>query len=54
MNRHHEIFHTLGLSHPSGGGKQGIMKYPPAKPTLFDALELSTTHILPTMLESVK
>jgi hypothetical protein len=32
MNRVHEIFHTLGFSHPKGkGGSGGIMKYPPEK-----------------------
>ncbi|MDO5395781.1 MAG: RHS repeat-associated core domain-containing protein [Bacteroidales bacterium] len=50
MNRLHEIFHTLGLTHPPGvGGPQGIMKYPPDDPTEKDALELSTTEFLPTI-----
>ena len=50
MNRIHEIFHTLGFSHPKGsGGKQGIMKYPPNKPSKLDALELSTILFLPTI-----
>ena len=50
MNRIHEIFHTLGFSHPKGsGGPQGIMKYPPSDPTTMDALELSNTDFLPTI-----
>ena len=50
INRIHEIFHTLGFSHPKGsGGKQGIMKYPPNKPSKLDALELSTILFLPTI-----
>ncbi len=50
MNRIHEIFHTLGFSHPEdSGGKQGIMKYPPNKPSNLDALELSTILFLPTI-----
>lgn len=52
MNRIHEIFHTFGFSHPKGsGGKQGIMKYPPSKPSKKDALELSTIEFLPTIKE---
>lgn len=50
MNRIHEIFHTLGFTHPEGSGsKQGIMKYPPNKPSKLDALELSTILFLPTI-----
>ena len=50
MNRIHEIFHTLGFSHPEdSGGKQGIMKYPPNKPSKLDVLELSTILFLPTI-----
>jgi len=38
MNKIHEIFHTLGMSHPKGtGGQGGIMKYPPQKPNQSDA-----------------
>lgn len=52
MNRIHEIFHTFGFSHPKGkGGSQGIMKYPPQKPTSSDALELSTSTFLPSVHE---
>ena len=52
MNRIHEIFHTFGFSHPKGsGGKQGIMKYPPSKPSKKDALELSNIEFLPTIKE---
>ena len=52
MNRLHEIFHTIGLTHPKGeGGNQGIMKYPPQKPTKKDALELINTEYLPTIIE---
>ena len=49
MNRLHEIFHTLGFTHPKGGGKQGIMKYPPEKPTKKDALEISNSKFLPAI-----
>ena len=49
-NRIHEIFHTFGFSHPKGsGGTQGIMTYPPSKPSSKDALELMTTPFLPTI-----
>ena len=49
-NRIHEIFHTFGFSHPKGsGGPQGIMTYPPSKPSSKDALELMTTPFLPTI-----
>ena len=51
MNRIHEIFHTLGLDHPDGGGDQGIMKYPPETPTKQDALELINNEYLPTLIE---
>ena len=48
MNRLHEIFHTLGFNHPEGeGGSQGIMRYPPQRPTTDDALELSRSLFLP-------
>lgn len=37
-NRMHEIFHTLGFSHPKGiGSNTGIMKYPPELPNQNDA-----------------
>ncbi|MDY4952189.1 MAG: RHS repeat-associated core domain-containing protein [Prevotella sp.] len=50
MNRIHEIFHTLGFSHPKGtGGTQGVMEYPPRKPSENDAFELSTNQFLPTI-----
>ena len=52
MNRLHEIFHTIGLTHPNReGGNQGIMKYPPQRPTKKDALELINTEYLPTIIE---
>lgn len=48
MNRIHEIFHTLGLNHPSGtGGSQGIMQYPPAKPTQQDINTVANGSFLP-------
>jgi len=48
MNRIHEIFHTLGLNHPSGtGGSEGIMQYPPAKPTQKDINAVATGSFLP-------
>ena len=31
INRVHETFHLTGLKHPVGGGKDGIMHYPPMK-----------------------
>ncbi|WP_123912808.1 hypothetical protein [Chryseobacterium pennipullorum] len=38
INKVHEIFHTLGMSHPkTKGGNNGIMKYPPEKPNQKDA-----------------
>lgn len=40
MNRIHEIFHTFGMNHPKEGGCQGIMHYPPLKPTITDANSL--------------
>ena len=52
MNRLHEIFHTIGLTHPKReGGNQGIMKYPPQRPTKKDALELINIEYLPTIIE---
>ena len=52
MNRLHEIFHTIGLTHPKRvGGNQGIMKYPPQRPTKKDALELINTEYLPKIIE---
>ena len=52
MNRLHKIFHTIGLTHPKReGGNQGIMKYPPQRPTKKDALELINTEYLPTIIE---
>ena len=48
MNRIHEIFHTLGFSHPKGkGGSGGIMKYPPEKPNQNDANQLGNSSFLP-------
>ncbi len=48
MNRIHEIFHTLGFTHPKGtGGASGIMKYPPEKPNQQDANELANSSFLP-------
>ncbi len=48
MNRIHEIFHTLGFSHPKGsGGSQGIMTYPPSSPSKKDANELGNSTFLP-------
>ncbi len=49
MNRLHEVFHTFGFSHPVGGSKHGIMKYPPRNPNKKDALELATTTFLKTL-----
>lgn len=51
MNRIHEIFHTLGLSHPKGaGGAQGIMKYPPDKPSQTDINNISNGAFLPKVI----
>jgi RHS repeat-associated protein len=48
-NRLHEIFHTLGFTHPSNiGGKQGIMKYPPKNPSQTDINQLANDNFLPT------
>ena len=46
-NRLHEIFHTFGLTHPEGGGSQGIMHYPPYEPTAIDILEILDINYLP-------
>lgn len=52
MNRLHEIFHTLGFSHPPKiGGDQGIMHYPPEDPTNEDANEISNSEFLPFLKE---
>ena len=52
MNRLHEILHTIGLTHPKREGEnQGIMKYPPQRPTKKDALELINIEYLPTIIE---
>ena len=54
MNRIHEIFHTLGFSHPKGkGGKQGIMHYPPQRPNNKDANEISQSKFLPFIKKRV-
>ena len=50
MNRLHEIFHSFGLEHKKGGASQGILKYPPGKPSKKDALSLSKTPFLPTII----
>ncbi|ANQ50579.2 hypothetical protein MY04_3214 [Flammeovirga sp. MY04] len=51
MNRIHEIFHTLGFSHPKGaGGSGGIMKYPPEKPNQNDANQLGNDSFLPAVI----
>ena len=48
MNRIHDFFHTFGFTHPKGiGGKEGIMKYPPEKPTQNDANKLADSDFLP-------
>lgn len=50
MNRIHEIFHTLGLSHPRGtGGAAGIMQYPPAKPNQNDINAVANGAFLPVV-----
>jgi RHS repeat-associated protein len=51
MNRIHEIFHTLGFSHPVGtGGSGGIMKYPPQKPSQTDINQLANDAFLSKVL----
>jgi hypothetical protein len=50
MNRVHEIFHTLGFDHPkTKGGSQGIMKYPPDKPTQTDINQIGNNSFLPVV-----
>jgi hypothetical protein len=50
MNKLHEIFHTLGFSHPKGkGGKDGIMKYPPEKPNQNDINKIAYNDFLPNV-----
>ena len=49
-NRIHEIFHTLGLSHPKGNSvSDGIMNYPPKQPSGNDALIISNSSFLPSI-----
>lgn len=51
MNRIHEIFHTLGFTHPRGtGGSTGIMKYPPTNPTQQDINQLANGAFLPAVI----
>ena len=51
MNRLHEIFHTLGLSHPKKkGAKKGIMAYPPNAPTTDDINDLINSNFLPIII----
>jgi len=51
LNRLHEIFHTLGFSHPKGkGGNSGIMKYPPEKPNQGDANQIGDSKFLQTII----
>jgi RHS repeat-associated protein len=50
MNRIHEIFHTFGFTHPTGGGGTGIMKYPPEKPNQRDANQLGNDSFLPKVM----
>ena len=48
MNRIHEIFHTFGFSHPKGYSiSNGIMNYPPHKPSMKDALIIANSSFLP-------
>ena len=48
QNRIHEIFHTFGLSHPKGNSvSDGIMNYPPKKPSNNDALNVINSSVLP-------
>ena len=49
-NRIHEIFHTFGLSHPKGYSvSDGVMNYPPQKPSNNDALNVMNSSILPAI-----
>jgi RHS repeat-associated protein len=51
MNQVHEIFHTFGFNHPAGiGGAQGIMKYPPERPSQSDANQLGNGSFLPAII----
>lgn len=48
MNRVHEIFHTLGFSHPKGAGAtDGIMKYPPQDVSQKDINKVANDNFLP-------
>jgi len=54
MNRIHEIFHTFGFSHPKGtGGSEGIMKYPPTKPSQKEVNAISTNPFLPSIEKKI-
>ncbi len=52
MNRIHEIFHTLGLTHPrgTGGTEKGIMRYPPAKPSQAEINQVGNASFLPVVI----
>ena len=50
INKVHEIFHTLGMSHPkTTGGNKGIMKYPPEKPNQNDANSVGNGSFMPAV-----
>ncbi len=49
MNTIHEIFHTLGFSHPKGGSEQGIMNYPPKDISQQDTNQISEDEFLPAI-----
>jgi len=51
INRIHEIFHTFGFEHAKDvGGAQGVMKYPPDKPTQTDINQLANSTFLPAVI----
>jgi hypothetical protein len=50
INKIHEIFHTLGMSHPKNiGGNKGIMKYPPEKPNQNDTNFIGNGSFMPAV-----
>ncbi|NLN24828.1 MAG: hypothetical protein GX163_04085 [Bacteroidetes bacterium] len=48
-NQIHEFGHTLGLDHPEGGAKDGLMRYPPSKISQEEANKLGNSDFLPAI-----
>ena len=48
-NQIHEVGHTLGLDHPEGGAKEGLMRYPPGRISQQEANQLGNSDFLPAV-----